>query len=89
MHSTIRNRLLSSRDDKLVYLYYSNILIKNLESDDYNEQVPKWTYDVTNEEEEDELEDLGNPTQVCSTLEIEENLAIDESLQRSSKRRHI
>ena len=49
--------------------------------------MPKWTYDVTNEEEEDELEDLGNLTQVCSTLEIEENLAIDESLQHSSKRR--
>ena len=74
MHYIIRIKLLSCRIDKLVYLYCNNRLIKKLESDDYNEEVLKWIYNVTDEEEEDNLEELGNPMQVCSTLEIEENL---------------
>ena len=51
--------------------------------------MPKWAYDVSNEVEEEgiEVEDLTNSVQVCSTIEIEENLALDESLQRSNKRR--
>lgn len=89
VHSTCRNRLLSSRADKLVYLYCNNRLVRKLESDDYNEEMPKWAYDVSNEVEEEgiEVEDLTNSVQVCSTIEIEENLALDESLQRSNKRR--
>ena len=54
VHSTCRNRLLSSRADKLVYLYCNNRLVSKLESDDYNEEMPRWTYDVTEEEEAEE-----------------------------------
>ena len=48
--------LLSFRADKLMYLYFNNRLVKKLESDDYNEEMPKWAYDVTNEEEEEGIE---------------------------------
>lgn len=46
---------------------------------------------MTNEEEGEgtELEDMGNSVHVCSSIEIEENLAIDESLVRSSKHRCV
>ena len=52
--------------------------------------MPKCTYSVENEEEEEELEleELTNSTQVCPNIWIDENLAIDESLQCSSKCRH-
>ena len=89
VHSNGRNRFLRSRVDKLVYLYCNNRLIKQLESDDYNEKPPRWTYDVTNEEEEEEIElqYLESSMEVCTSLEIEKNLAIYETLKRSSKRR--
>ena len=83
MHSTSRNKLLRSKGDKIVYLYCSNRLLKRLESDDYSEKIPKRTYNMANEKKEEELdlEELENSTQVCSNIQIDEHLAIDESLQ--------
>ena len=50
-----------------------------------------WIYDVTNEkkEEEIELQDLKNSVKVCTSIEIKENLEINNSLQCSSKHRKI
>lgn len=70
VHSTCRNKLLDSRADKLVYLYCNSRHVRKVESDDYNEEMPTWAYDVTNEDEEEgiELEDLTSSMQVYSKI---------------------
>lgn len=89
VHSTIRNRLLSSRAEKLVYMYCNHRLISTIESEDYKEEMPKWNYDVTGDEENVDVleEEFEQSTSMCTLEEIEVNLEIEENLQRSSKRR--
>ena len=86
VHSTVRNRLLSARAEKLVYMYCNEKIIQYIESDDYTEDMPKWTYDVVDEELIDDsaaLEDVGY---VCSSVEIEENLQADATFDRATRR---
>lgn len=91
VHSTIRNRLLSSRAEKLVYMYCNHRLIDKISSKDYKEDVPQWTIDVNPEddifEELPEEEAAPSCEQSCTLQEIEDNLAIDYSLERSHARR--
>ena len=42
IHSTIRNRLLADRAEKLVYMYCNEKILNILESEDYEEGMPIW-----------------------------------------------
>ena len=71
-----------------MYLYCNNKLIQRIQSKDYTEEMPRWSYDVTGEEDmeivdEEEVLDLHG----CSTYEVEENLEIDETLRPRRSRR--
>ena len=73
LHSTIRNRLLADRADKLVYMYCNEKILRHIESEEYEEDMPRWIYDC--EDVLDENFDVG-PTS-CTSLEIEDNLHND------------
>ena len=51
--------------------------------------MPNWTYDVIGDEEtsKGQEKDLAPSTLACTLEEIDANLEIDDTLQRSTKRR--
>ena len=73
VHSTIRNRLLIDRADKLVYMYCNEKILQRLESEEYEEDMPRWMYDCKGVE--DEHFDVGH--MLCTMVEVEQNLEID------------
>ena len=44
VHSTICNRLLADRAEKLVYMYCNEKILNILENEDYEEGMPIWMY---------------------------------------------
>lgn len=91
MHSTVRNRLLSDRAEKLVYMYCNHRVIQRVESEDYTEEMPKWTYDVIEDKDpsDGQEDELGESFHGCTLEEIEDNFRIDNSVERSHDRRRF
>ena len=52
VHSTIRNRLLTDRADKLVYMYCNEKILQRIESEEYEEDMPTWMYDCNDSKDE-------------------------------------
>ena len=45
IHSTIRNRLLADRAEKLVYMFCNENKFSHIEINGYEESMPPWVYD--------------------------------------------
>ena len=73
-HSTICNRLLEDRAEKLVYMYCNEKILSHIESNDYEEGMPTWVYDCREDDDDCDF-NVGVP--LCTTANIEENLTID------------
>lgn len=86
VHSTIRNRLLSARAEKLVYMYCNEKIIQHIESDAYSEAMPKWSYDIGDGETNDDTVTNDDQGYAVSLEEIEENLQSDDTLDRATRR---
>lgn len=73
IHSTTRNRLLADRADKLVYMYCNEKILRHIESEEYEEDMPRWMYDC--DDAVDENFDVGPVT--CTSIELDDNLDVD------------
>ena len=73
IHSTVRNRLLADRAEKLVYMYCNEKILSHIESNGYEENMPAWIYECQADDECDF--NVGVPQ--CTTAEIEQNLMIE------------
>lgn len=73
VHSTVRNRLLADRAEKLVYMFCNEKILQHIESQGYEEDMPTWVYDCTTQEEDDF--DVG--TSQCTLQQLDENLQVD------------
>ena len=82
VHSTIHNWLLTNRANKLVYMYCNEKILQHLESEEYEEDMPRWMYC---DGAEDDHFDVG--PMLCTTVEIEQNLEIDaDELHKASEK---
>lgn len=70
VHSTVRNRLLVDRAEKLVYMFCNEKILQHIQSQGYEEEMSQWTYDCTTQDGEEFY--VGPPQ--CTAEEIEQNL---------------
>ena len=72
VHNTIKNCLLTDKAQNLVYMYCNEKILKRIESESYEEEMPRWMYEC-NDDDSDNF-DVG-PI-ICTSTELEQNLSI-------------
>ena len=95
IHSTIHNRLLADRVEKLVYVFCNEKILNILESEDYEEGMPIWMYNCSDKEDnelentmennEDDNEVASERTKIAMNLALEEESGADDILRQISR----
>ena len=67
-------------------MYCNEKTIQHIESDAYNEAIPKWSYDIGDGETNDDIVADDDQGYAVSLEEIEENLQPDDTLDRTTRR---
>ena len=75
VHNTIKNCLLSNRAKKLVYIYCNERILKRIESESYEEEMPRWMYECN----DDHSDNFDVEPITCTSTELEQNLSISKN----------
>ena len=83
VHSTVYNRLLADRAEKLVYIFCNEKILQHIKSHGYQEEMLEWIYNCATQDKDDF--DVG--TSQCTIQQLNENLLphmddIEDVLQR-------
>ena len=86
VHSTIHNKLLADRAEKLVYMYWNEKILSHIEDGGYEESMAAWTCDCCSHDEVN----FNVGRRQCTNVEIEQNLALqiedwDEQIDKQWK----